>query len=81
MFGKISNSKVKAGMAIVEAHANVTSSVSHGGFNFVFEISKTQYALIKILHNRSCLRRLAKTQLELSQRFIQLQDVSLLYSI
>jgi hypothetical protein len=33
MFGKETNSKVKAGMAIAEAHANVTSFMSHGGFN------------------------------------------------
>jgi glycosylphosphatidylinositol transamidase (GPIT) subunit GPI8 len=31
--GKETNNKVKAGMAIAEAHANVTSFMSHGGFN------------------------------------------------
>ena len=32
---KLKNNKVKAGMAIAEAHATVTSTMSHGGFNFV----------------------------------------------
>ena len=32
---KEKNNKVKAGMAIAEAHASVTSPIGHGGFNFV----------------------------------------------
>jgi hypothetical protein len=36
------NSKVKDGMAVAEAHAIVTSTMSHGGFNFVSKtFSKT----------------------------------------
>ena len=44
--GKETNNKVKAGMAIAEAHANVTSFMSHGGFNLVYKVPKPNTYLI-----------------------------------
>ena len=47
MFGKERNNKVKAGMAIAEAHASVTSPIGHAGFNFV-QIKFQTNAYIKV---------------------------------
>ena len=43
--GKETNNKVKAGMAIAEAHANVTSFMSHGGFNLFIKFKPNTYLI------------------------------------